>query len=222
MTTLLTLVDIACGRPIPAEDDGRARRMQLVLLAMLGSIAFAAVWGLAAGSRSMGLALANAYKVPMVVLLSCVFAAPAGLVAWRLSGSKLRGSDLALGFSSGVFGGTLVLATLAPLVALYYHSSAWAGPLLGIASVAVALLAGTVMFVRGVLRRLGPETRRRSVLAPIAITLGMQILTLVQLASLASPIFPERTVFSGGIDRLAPSIEVDGRSGGVRPVGGDE
>jgi hypothetical protein len=110
---------------------------------------FAAVWGLAAGSRSAGLALANVYKVPMVVLLSCAFAAPAGLLAWRLSGTRVRGSDLALGFSGGVFGGTLVLAVFAPLIALYYHSSAWAGPVLGLGSVGLALLTGTIMFVRG-------------------------------------------------------------------------
>ena len=205
MGTLVTLLDIACGRPIPVEDSGRSRRMQLVVFALLASLVFAAVWGLAAGSRSAGLALANVYKVPMVVLLSCAFAAPAGLLAWRLSGARVRGSDLALGFTGGVFGGTLVLAVLAPLVALYYHSSAWAGPLLGIGSIGLALLTGTIMFVRGVVRRLPPETKTRTVLLPVAVTLAMQLLTLVQLAALASPIFPERTVFGGGIDHLAQS-----------------
>ena len=205
MGTLVTLIDIACGRPIPAADDGRSRRLQLVVFALLASLVFAAAWGMAAGSRSAALAVANLYKVPMVVLLSCAFAAPAGLLAWRLSGTRVRGSDLALGFAGGVFGGTLVLAVLAPLVALYYHSSAWAGPVLGIGSAVLALLAGTVMFVRGVMRRLEPGTRKRTVLLPVAVTLAMQLLTLVQLASLASPIFPERTAFSGGIDHIATS-----------------
>ena len=130
----------------------------------------------------------------MVVLMSCAFAAPAGLLAWRLSGTRVRGSDLALGFTGGVFGGTLVLAVFAPLVALYYHSSAWAGPVLGIGSAGLALLTGTIMFVRGVVRRLEPGTKKRTVLFPVAVTLGMQLLTLVQLATLASPIFPERTI----------------------------
>jgi hypothetical protein len=205
MGTLVTLIDIACGRPIPAADDGRSRRLQLVVFALLASLVFAAAWGMAAGSRSAGLAVANLYKVPMVVLLSCAFAAPAGLLAWRLSGTRVRGSDLALGFSGGVFGGTLVLAVLAPLVALYYHSSAWAGPVLGIGSAGLALLAGTVMFVRGVVRRLEPGTKKRTVFLPVAVTLAMQLLTLLQLASLASPIFPERTAFSGGIDHIATS-----------------
>jgi hypothetical protein len=200
MGTLVTLIDIACGRAIPPEDDGRSRRLQLVVFALLASLVFAATWGLAAGSRSAGLAIANLYKVPMVVLLSCAFAAPAGLLAWRISGTRVRGSDLALGFAGGVFGGTLVLAVLAPLVALYYHSSAWAGPLLGIGSAGLALLTGTVMFVRGVVRRLAPGTKKRTVLFPVAVTVAMQLLT-----ALASPVFPERTVLSGGIDHIAPS-----------------
>ncbi len=205
METLVTLIDIACGRAIPAADAGRSRRLQLVVFALLASLVFAALWGVAAGSRSAGLAVANLYKVPMVVLLSCAFAAPAGLLAWRLSGTRVRGSDLALGFAGGVFGGTLVLAVLAPLVALYYHSSAWAGPVLGIGSAAIALLTGTVMFVRGVVRRLEPGTKKRSVFLPVGVTLAMQLLTLLQLTSLASPIFPERTAFSGGIDHIAAS-----------------
>ncbi|MBX3201373.1 MAG: hypothetical protein KF894_24775 [Labilithrix sp.] len=203
MTTFVTLLDIACGRPIPAEDSGRARRLQLVVFALLASLAFAGAWGLAAGSQGAGLAIANLYKVPMVILLSCVFAAPAGLLAWRLSGAPIRGTDLALGFTGGVFGGTLVLAVLAPLVALYYQSSAWAGPLLGIGSVVLALVVGTVMFVRGTIRRLPPGAPKLAALLPVAVTLGMQLLTLLQLAAIAAPIFPERTPFSGGIDHLA-------------------
>ncbi len=207
MGTLVTLLDIACGRPIPVEDSGRSRRLQLVVYALLASLIFAGAWGLAAGSRSPGLALANLYKVPMVVLMSCAFAAPAGLLAWRLSGTRLRGTDLALGFVGGVFGGTLVMAVLAPLVALYYHSSAWAGPWLGIGSVAIALVTGTTMFIRGVVRRLEPGTRKRSVFFPVTVTLAMQLLTLLQLASLASPIMPERTGFSDGIDHIAESAK---------------
>jgi hypothetical protein len=203
MGTLMTLLDIACGRPIPAEESGRARRLQLVVAALLFSLVFAGAWGFAVGSRSAGLAIANLYKVPMVVLLSCAFAAPAGLLAWRLSGASVRGSDLALGFAGSVFGGTLVLAVLAPIVALYYHSSAWAGPVLGIGSAAVALLTGLVMFVRGVVRRLDPGAARGAVLLPVGVTMAMQLATLLQLAALASPILPERTVFSGGIDHLA-------------------
>jgi hypothetical protein len=203
MTTFVTLLDIACGRPIPPHDSGRSRRLQLVVLSFLASLAFAGAWGMAAGSQATALAVANLYKVPMVILLSSAFAAPAGLLAWRLSGTTVRGTDLALGFSGGVFGGTLVLAVLAPLVALYYHSSAWAGPVLGFGSALLALATGTVMFVRGTIRRLPPGTSKLTVLLPIVVTLGMQVLTLIQLAAIAAPIFPERTPFSGGIDHIA-------------------
>lgn len=205
MSTLLTLLDIACGRPIPAEDAGRARRLQLVVVALLASLAFAAAWGLAIGSRTTTLAIANVYKVPMVVLLSSAFAAPAGVLAWRLPGAQVRGTDLALGFAGGMFGGTLVLAVLAPLVALYYHSSAWAGPVLGMGSALVALVTGTIMFVRGVVRRLAPGARKGAVLLPVSVTLAMQLATMLQLAALAAPIFPERTPLSGGIDHVAAS-----------------
>jgi hypothetical protein len=159
-------------------------------------------WGAAAGSRNAILATANLYKVPMVVLLSCVFAAPAGLLAWRLSGAAMRGTDLALGFVGSVFGGTLVLAVLAPLVALYYHSSAWAGPMLGVGSAFVALATGTIMFFRGVHRRLPAGASKMAAFVPALVILGMQLATLLQLASVVAPIFPERTPFSGGIDHF--------------------
>ena len=202
MSTLVTLLDIACGRPIPPEDAGPARRLQLVVLAFLASLVFAAAWGAAAGSQTAGIAIANLYKVPMVILLSSAFAAPAGLLAWRLSGAPVRGSDLALGFSGGVFGGTLVLAVLAPLVALYYHSSAWGGPMLGIGSAILALATGTIMFVRGTLKRVPEGASRTATLLPVLVTLAMQVLTLVQLAAIAAPIFPEHTPLSGGIDHI--------------------
>jgi hypothetical protein len=202
MTTIVTLLDIACGRPIPVHDEGRARRLQLIVFALLASLVFAGAWGIAAGSQSPSLAIANLYKVPMVVLLSCAFAAPAGLLAWRMSGAPIRGTDLALGFAGGVFGGTLVLAVLAPLVALYYHSSVWAGPMLGMGSALLALATGTVMFVRGTMRRLPNGAPKVAVLCPVAVTLAMQLLTVLQLAAVAAPIFPERTPLSGGIDHI--------------------
>jgi len=204
MGTLVTLLDIACGRPIPATDGGRARRLELIIVALLASLVFAAAWGAAAGSRNAVLATANLYKVPMVILLSSVFAAPAGLLAWRLSGAAMRGTDLALGFAGSVFGGTLILAVLAPLVALYYHSSAWAGPTLGVGSAFLALGVGTIMFVRGVVKRMPAGAGMHGALFPAFVIVAMQLATLLQLASVVSPIFPERTPFSGGIDHFAP------------------
>lgn len=80
MHTFSTLLNLACGGALLEEDDGRARRMQLTMTAMLMSLAFAAIWGAAAGSRIPALALANLYKVPMVILLSSLSAVPAGML----------------------------------------------------------------------------------------------------------------------------------------------
>ena len=201
MTTLLTLLDIACGRPIPDEDAGRARRMQLVVTARLASLVFAACWGLAIGSSSTTLAVANVYKVPMVVLLSCAFAAPAGILAWRLSGAAVRGTDLALGFAGGMFGGTLVLAVLAPLVALYYHSSAFAGPLLADGTALVAVVLGAVVFQRLALRAPGARKNVVGFVVP-GVILGVQAAAMLQLVALASPILPDPTMFRHGVDGI--------------------
>lgn len=200
MQMLSTLLGYAGGAPLPEEDAGPARRMQLGLASFLLAIAFAAVFGAAAGSSAWTLALANVLKVPVVVLLSAVCALPAGFLAWKLSGARIAGGDLLLTFGASVFVGTLVLAAAAPLVALYYHSSAWAGPALGVGSVFLALFVGALFFVKGATARV--DGKRRSVLVPVGVMLFMQLATLVQFVALASPIFPEVTVFDGGIDRI--------------------
>jgi hypothetical protein len=201
----MTLLNLACGNALPAEDDGRARRTQLVIAALLLSLLFAMIWGVAIGSRVPSLAIANAYKLPMIILLSSLFAAPAGLLTWKLSGAECRASDLMLGFTSGIFAGTLVLAVLAPVVTLYYASSAWAGPVLAQAAIALGLLTGIVVFARGVLRRM--QGARRSVVLPLVVFKVMQIATLLQLIALVSPILPERTSFDRGIDRALAPLE---------------
>ena len=197
-----TLLDLACGRAISDEDGGQARRLQLIIAGLLGSLVFAALWGLAAGSQAPGLAAANLYKVPMVVLLSALAATPAGLLAWKLSGAQCRGSDLVISFVAAIFSGTLVMAVVSPLVALYYHSSTWAGPVLGMGSTFLALLVGTVIFIRGVFLRRPAATPRGALVLPVAVFVVMQAATLVQLVALAAPILPELTVFDGGIDRM--------------------
>ncbi|MCC7383620.1 MAG: hypothetical protein IT384_17400 [Deltaproteobacteria bacterium] len=202
MQTFVTLLDLACGQPFRAEDDVRSRRWQLIVAAALASLACAAIWGLAAGSGDLRLALANVYKVPMVILLSTLCAVPAGLLTWKLTGSELRLTDLLIGFFTGVFAGTLVLAVLAPLVALYYHTSAWAGPMLGLGSTFTALLVATIVFIRGVVRRAPPNLARAPLLMPVLVVVAMQLATLIQFIAVASPILPETTVFDGGIDQM--------------------
>jgi hypothetical protein len=202
MQVLSSLLDLACGQPYRAEDDGRARRWQLVVTALLASLACAAIWGVAAGSGSLALAMGNLYKVPMVVLLSTLSAVPAGLLTWKLMGTQIRASDLLVGFTTSVFCGTLVMAALSPLIPLYYHTSEWAGPTLGLASTFTALAVGTLVFIRGVVRRAPKEARGIGLALPMVVVVVMQLASLVQFIAVASPILPETTVFDGGIDRM--------------------
>jgi hypothetical protein len=199
---LLTLLNVTCGQELPGEERGRARRLQLIVLAALASLVFAGLWGLAAGSGSFTQALDNLYKVPMVVLLSALSAVPAGMLTWKLIGVRYSGTDLLTGFATGVFGGTLVLGVLAPLVGIYYHTSAWAGPMLAMGSVFAALFVATLVFLRNVMKRVPSGVKRRVMLAPVAVFLFMQMATLVQFIAMASPILPEITVFDGGIDHM--------------------
>ncbi len=205
MNLIVRLLNLACGQPLPPEDDGRARRLQLVLAALLLSLLFALVWGVAVGIRVPQLMMANAWKVPLVIFLSSAFAIPAGLLTWKLSQAKCRASDLLLGFSGGVFTGTLVLAVLGPVVALYYESSQWAGPILAQAVIGLSLLSGLVVFSRSVMSRL--EGNRRTVVLPILAFNAIQIATLLQLIALVSPILPEHTHADHGIDGLAHQLE---------------
>lgn len=200
--SLWTVLNVACGQRLNSDDDKRARRLQLILSAAVAALVFAALWGVAAGSRSLPLALANIYKVPMVVLLSSLSAVPAGMLTWKLMGVQYRGTDLLMGFATGVFSGALVLGVLSPLVAVYYHTSAWAGPMLGMGSVFAAILVATVVFARNVLRAVPEGTSKAAMLLPVAIFLGIQLATMVQLIALASPILPEVTVFDGGVDHM--------------------
>jgi hypothetical protein len=202
MTHFATLLDLTCGKPLGDEDAGRARRLQIVISALLTSLVFAALWGVAAGSRLPALAVANLYKVPMVVLVSAVGAVPAGLLTWKLSGSPGRASDLLVAFSGGTFSATLVLAVLSPLVALYYHSSMWAGPMLGQGSAILALVVGAAIFARSMFARPRPEGSRKLLVLPVVVLGLVQVAMLVQLIALAAPILPERTIFSHGIDHL--------------------
>jgi hypothetical protein len=203
METFSTLMNLACGGALLAHDDGRPRRVQLMFAALLLSLLFAALWGAAAGvGTSTTMVLQNLYKVPMVVLLSALCALPAGMLSWKLSGSALRASDMLLAFATAVLAGTLVLAVMAPLVAIYYRTSAWAGPAIALVSTFLALAVATVIFIRGVAIRAPSTANRVAVQFPAFVVLLFLVATMVQFISIASPILPEITVFDGGIDRM--------------------
>lgn len=198
-STFSTLLQLITGRRVD-EAEGKSRRVQLMMTAGLLSLVFAALWGLAAGSSSLSLAAANLYKVPMIVLLAAVFSVPAGLLALRVSGADYRASDLLISFFTAVFSGSLVLAVLSPLVALYYHTSAWAGPFLGMGSAFLALVVSGFVFVRATLRRRKETTAAGALALPAVVMVVMNAACLLQLVALASPILPEATIFEGGVD----------------------
>jgi hypothetical protein len=202
--TLSEILHLACGRAADC-DAGVARRWQLVLGSLLLGVALSALWGMAAGSTAPALALGNGFKVPLVVILSAVVALPAGLLALKLSGAAYRATDLTVSFASGILGGTLVLAALAPLVALYDQTSVLVGSRIAVGSAILALLVGAAVLTRNLLRQRPPGTRRRAALFPAGVLVVVQLATLLQLIALASPILPHDTPFEGGVDQLIGS-----------------
>jgi hypothetical protein len=203
---LSQLMALACGGQL-ARPITRAHETMLAVLAIGAALALSALWGIAAGSSSAALAIANVYKVPMVILLSAVTALPAGLVALRLTNARLTASELAGAFAFAIFGGTLVLATLAPLVAIYYHTSSKAGVPLALGSVFVALATATLLFGRAVARRVLEKTgsatsgRAASLLA-VVVLVTLFGTALLQYVAVASPIIGDVTRFEGGFDTM--------------------
>jgi hypothetical protein len=193
---LSQLMSLTTGGERPAS---RAQESVLAILAIGAALVLASIWGVAAGSESAPLAVANAYKVPMVILLSALTALPAGLVALRLTGARLPAVELASTFATSIFGGTLVLATLAPLVAIYYHTSSKAGLPLALGSVFVALATASLLFARAVARRVSD---RKSLFA-VVVLVALFLAALLQFVALAAPIIGTHgTVFDGGFDRV--------------------
>ena len=183
------------------------RRLQLATLSAVGALACAAAWGAAAGSCLPALALSNLVKVPMVVLLSAVSAAPLGVVAWKLLGDDTRASDLILAHARGLLAGAAVLGALVPIVAIYYNSSAIAGPLLAVGTALVALVFGGVMFVRFMAQARGEVHSVWRVAVPVGVIV-LQAAAMLQLVVLVPPILPEKTtVFRKGIDGLTQQVK---------------
>ena len=208
MTTSVTfpvaqLVSAACGR-LATAGESAARRTQLALAAAMFALGLSALWGAAAASSDATLALANLFKVPLVVAMSALCALPAGMLAMRIIEPRYRAGDVALSMATAILGGCLVLGELAPLVAIYYHTSARFGVQLAIGSVLAAIGVGTFVLRRN-LARLAPDGTSRAALAiPAAVMMLLLIAGLVQFIALASPILAAPTAFDGGIDALVP------------------
>jgi len=212
MTT--TLFQLVGGR-WPAEHQGSAERLQMAIRATGAAVVLAAGYGLAAGSTDLMLAAGNAWKVPMIVVLSGLTALPAGLLAFKVLGGESGASKLVVSAAAGNFTATLVLASLAPLVALYYNSTAFWGAPLAMATCALAVTVGLFSAGRLMHRmqaRPAPideaETtavdrpRRLTMAIPFVVLATTQLLALLQFTSLASPLLPEQTFFDKGVDAL--------------------
>ncbi len=181
----------------------RAERLYVAGIAFATSIGFAALWGLAAGSGGGHIALRNLVCVPMLLVVSMVASLPLGVLALRLTSASGRSSNLVVAHCGATFAGALVLVLLAPLLALYQLSSAWAGPLVAVGTVLVAFACGVAVLVR-ILGKLG--SRGPAIALPVVLLLAIQVASLAQLAALAPPVMPSRTLFGRGIDG-AVSVE---------------
>lgn len=206
----------------PRSDFSRlttAAKLQLVAFATIASLGFAALWGAAAGSCVAALAIGNLVKVPLALLLSALAAAPLGVVAWKLLGEETSVTDLLLAHARGLLAGAVVLGTLVPIVALYYHSSRFAGPLLADATALAALAVGVAVFVRLAMKAPGVHNKAVRIAVP-SVMIALQGAALLQLIALASPILPDPTVFRNGVDGFVenraasqsrPTVEARGR-----------
>jgi hypothetical protein len=179
----------------------KATKLHLTVFATLVALGFSAMWGAAVGSCVPALAVGNLVKLPLVVLLSALTAAPLGVVAWKLLGEETSVTDLLLAHARGLLAGSLVLGTLVPIVALYYHSSQFAGPLLANLTAFLALGVGVTVFVRLTLKSPGSHSTPVRIAVP-ATMLVLQGAALLQLIALASPILPDPTRFRDGVDGL--------------------
>jgi hypothetical protein len=198
---LAQLMTLTCRGDLP-HPITRANQLALTIAALVAGLVLSSIWGVAAGSSSAALAVANAYKVPMVILLSALAALPAGIVALRFTNGKLAARELVSAFATSIFGGTLVLATLAPLVAVYYHTSSKAGVPLALGSVFVSLATATLLFGRSVKRKVAGEPGRAASLLPVVILVVLFSAALMQFVALASPIIGAATPFNGGFDQV--------------------
>jgi hypothetical protein len=202
MGALKMMFDMIGPGPLNASEVSATERWRAAVFGFLCAVAFAAVWGIAAGSRDGHLALANLMTVPILLTASSVAALPVGLLLFRLTSSDGRLSDLMVGHAAATFTGTLVLAVLSPIVALFQHSSLWAGSWVALGSVFVALVVAVAILIRVVAKLSSAGGARRAVIFPFVVLGIVQLSSLLQLASVMPPVFPDRTVFGHGIDAL--------------------
>jgi hypothetical protein len=195
MAQMMEVLTVDAGAAL--ERAPNARRVHDVLRRALSGLGFAAVWGLAAGSAAPALAIANIYKVPMVLALSAVVALPAVLVTRHLLRVATSKFDLCAALVTSLYRASLVLLAVAPLLGVYAYTSQWVAPLLAQGSALLALVCGGLSLRSELVRLQGPRLQLWLLGSVTTVTLG---LALLQLVSLATPVLTLPTVFGSGID----------------------
>lgn len=181
----------------PAERVVTTRTLYETLARGLSGLGLMAIWGLMAGAAAPRLALANVYKVPMVVALSLLVALPSVLVARHLLRLRTAPLEIVSALVASVYRASLVLLGFAPLIGVYAYTSQSIAPLLAQASALLALLYGGVALRTELARLVAPRWQLWLLggVAGVTITLAM-----LQLVSLATPVLTLPTAFGSGIE----------------------
>jgi hypothetical protein len=181
----------------PAERVATSRALYETFARGLSGLGLAAIWGLMAGAAAPRLALANIYKVPMVVALSLAVALPGVLVARHLLHLAVPARQIVSALVVSMYRASLVLLGFAPLLGVYAYTSQTIAPLLAQVSALLALACGGVA-LRSELSRLAAARWQLWLLGGVA---GVTVtLALLQLVSLATPVLTLPTVFGSGIE----------------------
>lgn len=188
------------------DAPSSAERIQLTLLALAAALLCGAIWGLGAGSSAFSLALANTWKVPLVLLMSVATALPAAVLAFKIFGAKASPSEVTLPIATGVFAGCAMLATLSPLVGIFYLTSTHVGPAVAMGTVGLGLLIAIFVMARNTMRIGAKRGESKSTIwvrmIPVAIFCVLQLGTLMQCVHLTNGMLPEQTFFDDGIDGM--------------------
>lgn len=204
MKQLRALGQLLGGHALDEEDDGPARRIQVVLVAVLASALLCAAFGFALGGASIGNGVANIVKAPLVIILPSVVSLPVALLAWRFTGTSGRATDLVVAAGAGLFSAATVLAVLAPVVAIYYHTSESLGPTFGLGVGGIAYLVGTAVSWRAALGR--SDGSRLRIAGPLVVMTVVHAATLLQLISISS-LMEESTFLDDGLEGFSTSVE---------------
>ncbi len=198
MKTFDTLMNLVTPSAPDTEIEGRATRIRLAILAMAAAAIGGAIFGVGVGSTELSLATANILKIPLVLLIPMAFSWPIGALVSKFMGTPIKGSELALSQSIGIFGTGLILAVLAPIVALFYHTTATLGGVVAMVAIGFASIVGLLMFFRAAHQRRSTKIGY----LPAAVVTFFYCVSSIQVIALVSPILVESTRFSGGIPGL--------------------